>query len=463
MDTSNAAEAGAGETSGRGGQTVWDNEKDGVAYSYAMFHFMMFLATLFVMMSITNWLEPNQVTGILHVSLASFWIKAIPTLCPGTDDDFCHLITGYGAVYRMCFSLVIFFFVFFLFTIRVQTSADFRARIHNGFWFFKILAIIGLMVGAFFIRDPQFLYVWRIFGLIGAFVFTFVQLILLIDFAHSLNERLKSAYEETGNRLYASGVVFLTIMFYSITIAAIVCFYVYFASGPTCHFGKILVSINLFLCVIFSIISILPSVQDKLPTSGLLQSSFISAYIMYLTWSALVNIPDVKCNPTLRTINTTITYENGTTIEVVSADLNFGWQTCVSLIILLCSVVYSCIRNSTHDKVGRLTFSGNIDSTGAASSSRFGTSAYDQDGQTVWDNEKDSVAYSYAMFHFMMFLATFFVMMSITNWYSPDTRTGILSANHASFWIKAVSSWVCALIYIWTLVAPLLCPNRDFT
>ncbi|VDL58345.1 unnamed protein product [Hymenolepis diminuta] len=83
-------------------------------------------------------------------------------------------------------------------------------------------------------------------------------------------------------------------------------------------------------------------------------------------------------------------------------------------------------------------------------------------GQRVWDNERDCVAYSYSMFHFMMLLATLFVMMSITNWYSPDTRTGLLSANHASFWIKAVSSWVCASIYIWTLIAPALFPNREF-
>lgn len=395
-------------------------------------------------------------------------LKKIPTLCPGSDDDLCHLITGYGAVYRMCFSLAIFFFFFCIFTIRVQTSADFRAKLHNGFWFFKILAVIGLMVGAFFIRGPQFLYVWRIFGLLGALFFTILQLTLLVDFTYSWHERWNAVYNETGNRFYSSGIIVFTVIFYSVAIAAIVCFYVYFASGPTCNFGKILVSINLLFCVTFSAISILPAVHHKLPTSGLFQSSCISAYIMYLTWSALVNIPDVNCNPTLRTINTTTKDENGKIIDVVSADLNFGWQTCVSLIILLFSVVYSCIRNSKHDKVGRLTISptplwGNIDSTNAVGSGGFSTVTFEQGGQAVWDNEKDGVAYSYAMFHFMMFLATLFVMMSITNWYSPDTRTGILSANHASFWIKAGNSWACALLYIWTLVAPILLPNRDFT
>ncbi|VUZ44279.1 unnamed protein product [Hymenolepis diminuta] len=389
-------------------------------------------------------------------------LKKIPSLCPGGDDDLCSLITGYGAVYRMCFSLSLFFFVFSILMIKVQTSADFRAALHNGFWFFKIIAIIGIMVGAFFIRDPQFLYVWRIFGLIGALLFTFLQLTLLVDFAHSWNEKWCSGYEETGNRAYCCGLISFTAIFYAVTIAAISCFYVFFAFGPTCHFGKMLVSINLFLCVIFSIVSILPAVQEKLPSSGLLQSSCISAYIMYLTWSALVNIPDIKCNPTLRTINTTTTDENGKTIEVVTADLNFNWQTGVSLTILFCSVVYACIRTSSHSAVGLLMISGGGDTANAVEPDGYDAVTAKRGGQRVWDNERDCVAYSYSMFHFMMLLATLFVMMSITNWYSPDTRTGLLSANHASFWIKAVSSWVCASIYIWTLIAPALFPNREF-
>lgn len=82
---------------------------------------------------------------------------------------------------------------------------------------------------------------------------------------------------------------------------------------------------------------------------------------------------------------------------------------------------------------------------------------------TVWNNETDGVTYSYAMFHFMMLLATLFVMMSITNWYQPDKHTALLSANYASFWVKAANSWTCVAIYVWTLIAPTVFPNRDFS
>lgn len=46
-----------------------------------------------------------------------------------------------------------------------------------------------------------------------------------------------------------------------------------------------------------SVLSIMPAVQEKQTRSGLLQSAMVTLYTVYLTWSAVANNPDKKCNP----------------------------------------------------------------------------------------------------------------------------------------------------------------------
>lgn len=60
-----------------------------------------------------------------------------------------------------------------------------------------------------------------------------------------------------------------------------------------CALNKFFISINLILCVAVSVISVLPAVQEALPRSGLLQSSMVSLYTIYLTWSAVANNPSI--------------------------------------------------------------------------------------------------------------------------------------------------------------------------
>lgn len=73
---------------------------------------------------------------------------------------------------------------------------------HCSFWAIKYLLVIGGMVGAFFIPEGSFGTTWMYFGMIGGFLFIIIQLILIIDFAHSWAESWVGNYEETESKIW---------------------------------------------------------------------------------------------------------------------------------------------------------------------------------------------------------------------------------------------------------------------
>jgi hypothetical protein len=54
---------------------AYDNESEGVAYSYSFFHFIFGLASLYVMMTLTSWYKPDNDLTHLNSNMASVWVK----------------------------------------------------------------------------------------------------------------------------------------------------------------------------------------------------------------------------------------------------------------------------------------------------------------------------------------------------------------------------------------------------
>lgn len=414
------------------------------------FSFLLLLGTLVSIVFILPGMEDN--------------LKKIPGFCvdsnwgPFGGKVNCDIIVGYKSVYRMCFAMTCFFFLFSIIMIRVRSSRDPRAALQNGFWFFKFLALVGLTVGAFFIPEGAFTTVWFWFGVVGSFFFIIIQLILLVDFAHSWSQSWLEKAEEGNTKCWYAALLSVTFLHYALAFSAMVLFYIYYTKPDDCTEHKVFISLNFIFCIVVSVVSILPKVQEAQPSSGLLQASLISLYTMYLTWSAMTNNPNKTCNPSLLSL----VQPGPTSAPSPVAPGPVQWwdaQSIVGLLIFLFCTLYASIRSSNNAQVNRLMQTEEGQGLTADVEAEPG-----EDGvRRAVDNEEDAVTYSYSFFHFSLCLASLYIMMTLTNWYMPDSDLQTMQTSMPAVWVKIVSSWIGLGLFLWTLVAPLVLPDRDFS
>ena len=76
----------------------------------------------------------------------------------------------------------------------------------------------------------------------------------------------------------------------------------------------------------------------------------------------------------------------------------------------------------------------------------------------------EPVSYNYSFFHMTFALAAMYVAMLMTGWSTSSVlEVNSIDVGWASAWVKICSQWFAGLLYTWTLVAPIILPDRDFS
>ncbi|XP_072427445.1 serine incorporator 1-like isoform X3 [Chiloscyllium punctatum] len=365
----------------------------------------------------------TTVAGIMLIPGVEDQLRKIPGFCETgynaqsseVNPAICRVLVGYKSVYRVCFGMATFFLLLALLMINVRNSKDPRALVHNGFWLFKFGALVAIMVGAFYIPEGHF----------------------------------------------SRALLSVTCLNYVLSLTTAILCYVFYTTVEGCIENKFVTSFNILICVVASLISVHPKVQEFQLCTGL-QSSIITLYIMYLTWSAMTNEPDDKCNPSMmsffeRTFPSPDLNNTLNTINVSATGLNWDGQCIVGLALFLICILYLSIRKSSCTQ--RHSHSISNPDTGSLESVSIQEGC--EEVHRFQDNEKEGVHYSYSFFHFILFLASMYVMMTLTNWHSHSPDFKSISSSWIAVWMKIASSWVCSSLYIWTLVAPLVLAKQD--
>lgn len=377
--------------------------------------------------------------------------------------------TCYGTqfVYRVGFTLVLFFSMMMCLVMCCRKAA------HNGGWLWKVTLILGILIASFFIKGDSMLTFGKV-CLGGSAIFIVVQILCLLEWVYAWNESWRDKassqnIEEEDDTSYLWYLLLASIAGYAVAITFIVLSIVWFAhEGCSLAAGEI--SITVIVCFLFSILSI-SGINDN---GSLLCSSMVSAYCSYYCWSALSGQSNENCNSLAHNDG-----NSGTSVNVL-----------IGLILTVLSVAYSAysaaddaggtlsLHNSHHtahrddeecprephdEETGRLHVS---DAGGRSSYNRMS----DKDDKDRDSKEVDWGDYTHikplVLYHLVMLLSTMYMTMTIVNWqvdgYDKATTMKDFGTGTEIVWVKIGSQWLTMLLYVWTIMAPVCFPDRQF-
>lgn len=100
--------------------------------------------------------------------------------------------------------------------------------------------------------------------------------------------------------------------------------------------------------------------------------------------------------------------------------------------------------------------------SGSLPASALDESDDESDEYDTKDDEKGSTQYNYSLFHIIFFLATTWVATLLTQNLDPEAADDFapVGRTYWASWVKIISAWVCYAIYLWTLIAPVVLPDR---
>ncbi|KAK4140641.1 serine incorporator/TMS membrane protein [Dichotomopilus funicola] len=435
-------------------------------------------ALILLINSILSWIMLTKwaIEKLQHLMLDYVKIKC--------GDGNCY---GWLAVHRINFALGIFHLVLAALMLGVQSSKNPRAAIQNGYWGPKIIAWLGLIVVTFFIPDPFFQFWGNYVSLVCAMLFLILGLILLVDLAHNWAEYCLTQIEDSESKTWRVILIGSTLGMFLGSIAMTIIQYIFFASGG-CSMNQAVITVNLLLWIAISVISVHPTVQEHNPKAGLAQAAMVAVYCTYLTMSAVSMEPDEtedhRCNPLIHGQGTrtttivvgaivtmlTVAY---TTTRAATQSLGMGANRSGQIRLSDAEGDYehdlvtqqpSARKQMRAEALRRAVEEGSLPADALLSDDSDDDSVHGGGSGSREDDERSSTQYSYAMFHIIFFLATAWVATLLTMDWDDDRRRdddfATVGRTLWASWVKIVSSWVCYAMYTWTLIAPVLLPER---
>ncbi|SCU85935.1 LANO_0C06062g1_1 [Lachancea nothofagi CBS 11611] len=380
---------------------------------------------------------------------------------------------GFFTVHRLNFSLGMLHLLLSSMLVNVKSTTDRRASLQNSWWLLKLLVFVLLVVLSFTIPNRFFVFFSKWVSVPSGSLFILIGLVLLVDFAHEWAERCIQhvEMEDENSSKWQKFLIIGTSLMYIGALGMTVAMYVIFARD-NCTMNQVSVTVNLLLSIITTGLSVHPKVQEYNPKCGLAQSSMVAIYGTYLTMSALASEPDDKqCNPFVRSDKTRkLSVVLGSLFTFVAiaytttrAAANSAFNSNDQHIFLDGDddIEYEGV-SQTRNQLRSEAIRQAVDEGALPESALHDTAWANNSAGESGDDERIATRYNYSLFHIIFFLATQWIAILLTVNVTKDDVGDFIPVGRTYFysWVKIVSAWICYGLYGWTLVAPMVLPDR---
>ncbi|KAI8466033.1 MAG: serine incorporator/TMS membrane protein [Monoraphidium minutum] len=362
---------------------------------------------LFTLVSIITWVLRDYSEGWFLNHSAAFGYCQLA--------GFEALCSGKQVAVRFSFANFCFFAAHALLLFWCTRETDVRAGFQTGLWFWKILAWAGAIVGFFFVPSNAVV-IYAQISRFGAGLFLVFVMVEMVSWVYDVNAWLVARDSRPAWAALMVGAAVATLGGAALVGA---CYY-FFAPTPGCHLNLFFITWSLVVGA--GLVAVL-FVPRRLEVAGLLTSGAVFAYCAYLLWSALSRSPDAACR------------------RAATGD---QWVQIVGFFLAIGAVSYSTMSLGT--------------------SSLFGNGGGDGGGGDTGGGGDGRLPYRPDVFHLIFAFASMYMAMLFTNWeVSSNTQRFELGGGWASMWVTLGSKWFCEALYLWTVLAPAILRNRDFS
>lgn len=376
--------------------------------------------------------------ALFGVSLIVSWILrevATPLLKQfswiNTSDNLSDQWFQTQAVLRVSMGNFLFFGTLALIMIGVKDQNDKRDALHHGGWIAKMVIWTLLIILMFFLPNAV-LDVYGVISKFGAGFFLLVQVLILLDATHSWNDSWVAKDEQK----WYLALLAVSVACYLAAFTFTGLLFIWFnPSGQDCGLNVFFLVTTLILAFVFAVVALHPKVNGSL-----LPASVISVYCAYVCYTGLSSEPrDYVCNGLHKST------------AVSASTLVLGMLTTVL------SVLYSALRAGSST-----TFLSPPSSPRAGDKTPLLESGDVESGKGKDKAEARPVSYSYMFFHLIFALASMYSAMLLSGWTSDSESPDLIDVGWTSVWVRIGTEWVTAGLYMWSLIAPLILPDREF-